>query len=99
MVSSIPYVHVMNRYIRGRRSFAYVARLVIPLFLAVWWFQEMLALMFTIYTVYPPLRMTASRLRGRRAFPAFASAPAVPSPAQVDSAASDTGETGGDKQP
>ncbi|NNM27379.1 MAG: hypothetical protein HKO59_15595, partial [Phycisphaerales bacterium] len=43
MVSSLPYLHFTNRYIRGRRPFAYVARLVIPLFLAIWWFQEVLA--------------------------------------------------------
>ncbi|UCD76435.1 MAG: phosphatidylcholine/phosphatidylserine synthase [Phycisphaerales bacterium] len=83
MVSSIPYVHIMNRYVRGRRSFAYVARLVIPLFLAIWWFQEMLALAFTLYTVYPPLRMTASRLRGRRPFPAFASASSESAPETI----------------
>jgi CDP-diacylglycerol--serine O-phosphatidyltransferase len=66
MVSSLPYVHVMNRYVRGKRSFAYVARLVIPLCLALWWFpQETLALSFTVYAVSSPLRMTASRIRRR----------------------------------
>jgi CDP-diacylglycerol--serine O-phosphatidyltransferase len=66
MVSSIPYVHFVNRYLGGRRSFAYVARLVIPLFLAIWWFQEMLALLFTVYAVGSPLRLLIARLRGRR---------------------------------
>ncbi|MDY7110357.1 MAG: CDP-alcohol phosphatidyltransferase family protein [Planctomycetota bacterium] len=65
MVSSLPYVHFINRYVRGRRSFAYTARLVIPLFLAIWWFQETLAVAFTIYAVSSPLRMTASRVRRR----------------------------------
>ncbi len=65
MVSSIPYVHYVNRYVRGRRSFGYVVRLVIPLFLAAWWFQEMLAVVFTVYAVYSPLRLTVSRLRRR----------------------------------
>jgi CDP-diacylglycerol--serine O-phosphatidyltransferase len=101
MVSSIPYVHVMNRYIRGRRSFAYVARLVIPLFLSIWWFQEMLALTFTLYTIYPPLRMTFWRLRGRRAFPVFARAQADPSaaasPPQPDAVASNTSKTSADE--
>jgi CDP-diacylglycerol--serine O-phosphatidyltransferase len=63
MVSSLPYVHVMNRYVRGRRSFAYVARLVIPLFLAIWWLQEMLALSFTLYAFSSPVRLLLSRLR------------------------------------
>ena len=66
MVSSIPYVHVINRYAGGRRSFAYVARLVIPLCLALLWVpHETLALAFTVYAVSSPLRMTASRIRRR----------------------------------
>jgi CDP-diacylglycerol--serine O-phosphatidyltransferase len=66
MVSSLPYVHFMNRYVRGRRSFTYVARLVIPLCLALWWFpQETLAAAFTFYVVSSPLRMTISRIRRR----------------------------------
>jgi CDP-diacylglycerol--serine O-phosphatidyltransferase len=66
MVSSIPYVHVINRYVSGHRSFAYVARLVIPLCLALLWVpQETLALGFTIYAFSSPLRMTASRIRRR----------------------------------
>jgi CDP-diacylglycerol--serine O-phosphatidyltransferase len=67
MVSSIPYVHFMNRYVRGRRSFTYVARIVIPLFLSIWWLQEMLALAFTTYALSGPMRLVASRLRRRRA--------------------------------
>jgi CDP-diacylglycerol--serine O-phosphatidyltransferase len=63
MVSSLPYVHTMNRYVGGRRSFAYVARIVIPLFLAVWWFQEMLAIAFTWYLCSSPLRLGIHRLR------------------------------------
>jgi len=67
MVSSIPYIHFVNRYIRGRRSFAYVARLIFILFLAIWWFQEMLALAFTVYAITSPLRLTISRIRRRSA--------------------------------
>jgi len=79
MVSSIPYIHVINRYVRGHRTFAYVARVVIPLFLAVWWFQEILALVFTFYAVYSPLRLTISRFRRRARTPAAAP---QPTPAQ-----------------
>jgi len=69
MVSSIPYVHVTNRYVRGPRSFAYVARIVIPLGLALWWFQEILALTFTVYALHGPTRLLMSRLRRRRRMP------------------------------
>lgn len=67
MVSSMPYIHFMNRYIRGRRSFAYVARIVIPIFLAIWWFPEMLALGFTVYAASAPVRLALLRLRRGRA--------------------------------
>jgi len=63
MVSSIPYVHFMNRYVGGRRSFGYVARMVIPLFLAIWFFQETLALCFTLYALWSPAQLGLSRLR------------------------------------
>ncbi len=67
MISSIPYVHVMNRYVRGGRSFGYVARLVVLVVLAIWWFQGMLALAFTLYAVYSPVRLVVKRVRrGRR---------------------------------
>ena len=66
MVSSIPYVHVMNRYVRGRRSFGYVAGLVVMLVLAIWWFQQMLALVFTVYAAYSPARLVVARLRRRK---------------------------------
>lgn len=78
MVSSMPYLHVMNRYVGGRRSFAYVARLVIPLILLLVWFhQETLAIAFTLYAVMSPLRRTLSRMRRRKA--AHAVPPAAPS--------------------
>jgi len=66
MVSSIPYVHFMNRYVGGRRSFPYVARMVIPLFLAIWFFQETLALGFTLYALWSPVRLLAARVRQLR---------------------------------
>ncbi len=66
MVSSIPYVHFVNRYLRGRRSFAFIARAVVPICLLLWFFQEMLAGVFTFYAIYSPLRMTISRIRRRR---------------------------------
>ncbi len=63
MVSSIPYVHVLNRYVRGKRSFAYLARLVVPLLMAIWWFQETVAICFTAYALSGPLRLLGKRWR------------------------------------
>ncbi|MHC4414473.1 MAG: CDP-alcohol phosphatidyltransferase family protein [Planctomycetota bacterium] len=57
MVSSIPYVHVTNRYIYGTRSFAYVVRLVVPLALVVWFPPETLAILFTAYALSGPIQL------------------------------------------
>lgn len=67
MVSSIPYAHVTNRYLYGSRSFAYVVRLVVVLALAVWFTQETLAVLFTIYVLTGPFQLLRDRLAGRRA--------------------------------
>ena len=67
MVSSIPYVHVANRYLRGPRSYGYVVRLVVPLGLAIWWFQETLAVAFTAYALSAPVRLGVARFRRRKA--------------------------------
>lgn len=63
MVSDIPYVHVTNRFVRGQRSFAYVARLIVPLALLVWFLQITLAVTFTAYVLSGPVRLTIVRLR------------------------------------
>lgn len=63
MVSSLPYVHFTNRYIRGGKSFHYVAGIVVLLGLAVWWTQELLALVFTTYALSAPVRMLTWRVR------------------------------------
>ena len=67
MVSSIPFVHFTNRFIGGRRSFTYVARIVIPLVLALFWFQETLALAFTVYALSGPVRWLVQIGRRRHA--------------------------------
>jgi CDP-diacylglycerol--serine O-phosphatidyltransferase len=64
MVSSIPYVHVTNRYISGRRSFTYLARLVVIIVLFIWWFQETAAVLFTAYALSGPMRLLWARRRG-----------------------------------
>ncbi len=61
MVSSIPYAHVTKRYLYGARSFAYVARLVVLLALAIWFPPEMLALTFSAYAIAGPVGMLKRR--------------------------------------
>jgi CDP-diacylglycerol---serine O-phosphatidyltransferase len=56
MVSSIRYQHVVNRFILGRRSFGYIARLVIIAVLAIWWFRIALPVVFIAYALSGPLR-------------------------------------------
>jgi CDP-diacylglycerol--serine O-phosphatidyltransferase len=63
MVSSLPYMHFANRFVHGPKSFAYVARIAIALALAIWWFQETVALIFTAYLLSAPL---AALWRGAR---------------------------------
>lgn len=66
MVSNLPYVHVMNRYVAGGRSFGYVVRIVLPLFLMLWWFQETLAVGFTAYALSAPVRRGMAVVRRAR---------------------------------
>ena len=66
MVSNSSYVHVTNRFVRGRRSFAYAARLIIPLALLVWFLEETLAVAFTGYALSGPARLLVARFRRRR---------------------------------
>ncbi len=67
MVSSIPYTHVANRYLYGPKSFHYIARLVVLVVLAVWWFQETAAVVFTAYALSGPVQQVWGRLRRRSA--------------------------------
>ncbi len=66
MVSNISYVHVTNRFVRGRRSFAYAARLIVPFALLVWFLEETLAVAFTGYALSGPARLLVARFRRRR---------------------------------
>ena len=66
MVSSIPYIHFANRYFRGRRSYAYVVRLVIISVLLITWFQATLALGFVVYALSGPVRLLMHRIKHRK---------------------------------
>lgn len=61
MVSSIGYVHVTNRYVYGKRSFTYVARIVVLVGLAAWYPQATLAVAFTVYALSGPIRRMLRR--------------------------------------
>jgi len=63
MVSAIPYIHFTNRFIRGTKSYTYIARVVIVLALAIWWLQESLAIAFTAYALSGPAVMIFQRFR------------------------------------
>jgi CDP-diacylglycerol--serine O-phosphatidyltransferase len=64
MVSRIRYIHFSNRYLRGRRDFAYLARIALPLAFAVWWPQIALAAGFSVYALSGPVAAAVRRLRG-----------------------------------
>ncbi|RME70572.1 MAG: CDP-diacylglycerol--serine O-phosphatidyltransferase [Planctomycetota bacterium] len=64
MVSQVPYVHVGNRYLRGRRSPGAIARMVIVLIVAVAILPEVaLALAFTGYAISGPVGLVLRRRR------------------------------------
>ncbi len=54
MVSRLPYVHVVNRYVRGRAPFGTVAVAVVLLLLTLVWPQPAVAGGFVIYTLSAP---------------------------------------------
>ena len=61
MVSAVPYPHMANRYLRGKRSFAYLVRIAAVLSLAIWWLQETLAVVFLLYVLSGPWKLIFSR--------------------------------------
>ncbi len=66
MVSTLPYPHLANRYLRVRRPFAYLVRAAIVLCFAVLWLQETIAAVFLLYLCSGPF----NRARGQRYEPA-----------------------------
>ena len=68
MVSQFRYVHLMNRYVRGRAPFGTIAKAVIVGLLLVVRLQETLAAAFVIYALSAPSVWSYRRLtRSRRA--------------------------------
>ena len=61
MVSTVPYRHMANRYLRVARSFGYLVRVAILLCLAVLWLQETIAAVFLLYLLSGPWDLIARR--------------------------------------
>lgn len=66
MISRLRYSHLINRYLRGRQPFAFVAWMILPIVFAIWWFQVALACAFTAYAISGVFISTSHRLRGVR---------------------------------
>ncbi|HRP63237.1 MAG TPA: CDP-alcohol phosphatidyltransferase family protein [Phycisphaerales bacterium] len=56
MVSTLSYSHVINRHLRGRRSFGYIVWLMVPLVLIVWFWHFVVAAAFCAYALSAPAR-------------------------------------------
>ncbi|MFM1831117.1 MAG: putative CDP-diacylglycerol--serine O-phosphatidyltransferase [Planctomycetota bacterium] len=66
MVSTMRYPHLVNRWLGGRKDFASLVRIVIPIVMAIWWLQVALALCFVAYAVTGPVgALTRATRRGR----------------------------------
>lgn len=66
MVSQLPYPHAVNRWLRGRRPFWYVAMLVVGAILLLTVPVYSVAAGFAVYALLPPVGWAVGRLRGRR---------------------------------
>lgn len=55
MVSRLRYPHFVNRVLKGRRSMATVAAMVVAVAGSVWWFHEALAIALSAYALSGPL--------------------------------------------
>jgi CDP-diacylglycerol--serine O-phosphatidyltransferase len=76
MVSKVRYLHLINRYLRGRKSIFRVGRLVvIALLLAIRW-RESMAVAFSAYAISAPLMWLYQYLTGK---PTVGMAPAAAS--------------------
>jgi len=56
MVSRIAYRHVVNQYLRGRRSFRHIVRVVLLVLLLIWQPQLTLAAAFVVFVASGPFR-------------------------------------------
>jgi len=65
MVSRFRYPHVVNQYIRGKRSFLYLVRLVILVLAALQWPIQTIAVVILLYVLSGPVGATIRFFRRR----------------------------------
>ena len=66
MISNIRYPHLVNRYMRGKRSFGRLIAVLSLLMLIIIAHQYVLAIGTLIYTLWGPLMLAYLRFRPRR---------------------------------
>lgn len=67
MVSTMRYTHLLNRYVRGRAPFAYIATAVLLMIPLLVWPQLTLAVGFTAYALSTPVSLLYRKFRSRPA--------------------------------
>ena len=77
MVSSLPYVHVINRFLRDRAPFDYVVKAAVIILLLLLFPQWSLAMGFAIYAMSAPAVMGLALLRTNWRQPRRPAAPSV----------------------
>ncbi len=80
MVSRIPYVHLLNHYAAGRRSFKHLVRLTLFLILCLFHLQIALVCLLCGYSISGPIGVLLNRWRAVRANSAIPNSPAANSP-------------------
>jgi len=65
MTTRLPYVHLLNRFLDGKRPMTTVALLVVTVLLVVTYFLETIAAAFLAYAVSGPLLGAVARFTGR----------------------------------
>jgi CDP-diacylglycerol--serine O-phosphatidyltransferase len=65
MVSRLPYPHVLNRWLEGRRGIPAMVLLAVTLFLVLAFFLETIAAVFVAYALSGPVLFALARLTGR----------------------------------
>lgn len=63
MVSRIPYPHILNLYLRGKKPFSYLTRVLFFLGVVMWNMQAALVLIFAFFTISGLTRWIYLRLR------------------------------------
>ncbi|GAG37035.1 unnamed protein product, partial [marine sediment metagenome] len=79
MVSRIPYVHLLNQYVAGRRSFKHLVRLTIFFILCLVHLQIALVCLFCSFALSGPINILRDRWRRARAKTTIPSTPAASS--------------------